>query len=161
MNYSENIKASWEADLVYAKWYAKQSDEKKVGMILSGYRFVVNNIKDNLLKINPFATKSSITAKFIEYTQKEDYSEEIFAFIQAKMKERSEKEWQEKFKTMKQSLGWSYEEMAIYMEAKNGASVKASINRQLPAFAKLAVCVFEEMNKREKIKEPTKQEKSS
>lgn len=150
MDYSENIKASWESDLAYAKWYAKQSDEKKGSMILSGYRFVVNNIKDQLLKINPFATKSAITSKFIEHTQKEAYSEEVFAFIQAKMKERSEKEWQERFKAMKQSLGWSYEEMAIYMEAKNGASVKSSINRQLPAFAKLAVCVFEEMKNKEK-----------
>jgi len=44
---------------------------------------------------------------------------------------------------MKKELGWSYEDMAVYMEAKNGASV----NRQLPAFAKLVVCVFEQMQK--------------
>ncbi len=45
-------------------------------------------------------------------------------------------------------LGWSYKNMAMYMEAKNGSSVKASVNRQLPAFAKLAVCVFEQMKAR-------------
>jgi hypothetical protein len=33
------------------------------------------------------------------------------------------------------------------MGAENGATVKASINRKLPAFAKFAVCVFEQMKK--------------
>ena len=149
-NVAENIKASWESDLAYAKWYAKQPNERKVGMILSGYRFAADSIRQRILKINPFTTKALITAKFIEYTQKEDYSEEVFAFIQAQMKKRSEKEWKERFKVMKKELGWSYEDMAIYMEAKNGASVKASVNRQLPAFAKLAVCVFEQMQKNKK-----------
>ncbi len=84
---------------------------------------------------------------YIKYAQKEDYSEEMFAFIQDKMKERSEKEWQARFKTMKKALGWSYKNMATYMEAKNGVSVKASVNRKLPAFAKLAVCVFGQMKR--------------
>ena len=148
MDYSENIKASLASDFAYAKWYAKQSDERKAGMILSGYRFVVDNIRNAILEKNPFSTKAYIKSKFIEYTQKEDYSEATFAFIQEKMSERSEKEWQDRFKAMKKDLGWSYEQMALYMEAKNGASVKASVNRQLPAFAKLAVCVFEEMNRK-------------
>ena len=152
MDYSENVKASLEADLAYAKWYAKQSDERKVGMILSGYRFVVENIQQTALAKNPYITSSNIKSKFIEYTQKEDYSEETFAFIQQKMKERSEKEWQERFKTMKKALGWSYNNMATYMEAKSGDSVKASVNRQLPAFAKLAVCIFEAMKQEKEIK---------
>ena len=53
-----------------------------------------------VLSINPFATKESIKAKFIEHTQKEDYSDEVFAFIQKTMQERSEKEWQKPFKAM-------------------------------------------------------------
>jgi hypothetical protein len=38
--------------------------------------------------------------------------------------------------------------MARFMGAENGASVKASVNRKLPAFAKLAVCIFEQMNEK-------------
>ncbi len=146
MDYSkvkENIKASEASDFAYAKWYEKQPIEKKMSMVISGYNFVANHIRQMVLSINPFATKASIRAKFIEHTQKEDYSDEVFAFIQKNMQERSEKEWKERFKAMKKELGWSYEDMAIYMEAKNGKSVKASVNRKLPAFAKLAVCVFE------------------
>lgn len=148
-NIRENIKISWESDLAYAKWYQKQSDERKAGMIDSGYKFVAENIRYQELEKNPFANEASITLKFIEYTQKEDYPEEVFAFIMKKMQERSEKEWQARFKAMKKTLGWTYENMATYMEAKNGASVKASVNRQLPAFAKLAVCIFEQMQKNE------------
>ena len=33
------------------------------------------------------------------------------------------------------------------MGASSGASLKASVSRKLPAFAKLAVCVFEQMSK--------------
>ncbi|MGB0929581.1 MAG: hypothetical protein ACPGVB_02310 [Chitinophagales bacterium] len=154
MDYSkvkENIEASEASDFAYAKWYEKQPVERKVSMIASGYRFVANHIRQTVLKINPFATQASIRAKFIEHTQKEDYSEEVYAFIEEKMKVYSEKEWQERFKVMKKSLGWSYKEMAIYMEAKNGSSIKASINRQLPAFAKLAVCIFEQNQKQNTI----------
>jgi DNA-binding XRE family transcriptional regulator len=61
------------------------------------------------------------------------------------MAEKSEKEWQERFKTMKNELGWTYEQMATFVGAKSDDSIKASINRKLPTFAKLAVCVFEEM----------------
>lgn len=145
MDYSKLVKDSEAADLAYARWYAKQSNEKKETMIRSGYKLVTNNVQQQAKKENPFSSKSDIIMKFIEYTQKEDYSEEKFAFIQKKMSERSEKEWQQRFKIMKKDLGWSYDEMASYMGASSGASVKASINRQLPAFAKLAVCIYEAM----------------
>jgi len=82
---------------------------------------------------------------FIERTQKEDYPESVMSFIREKMAERSEAEWKQRFRAMKKELGWSYEEMATYMNAGSGASVKASVNRKLPAFAKLAVCVFESL----------------
>jgi len=38
--------------------------------------------------------------------------------------------------------------MARFMGASGGDSVKASVNRQLPAFAKLAVCVLEAMQEK-------------
>ena len=122
-NIEENIRVSWESDLAYARWYEKQPDERKVGMMVSGYEFAARSIRLKELDKNPFANKSFITSKFIEYTQKEDYPEEVFAFIMEKMQERSEKEWQARFKAMKKALGWTYENMATYMEAKNGASV--------------------------------------
>ena len=144
-NIEENIRASEAADFQYAQWYAQQSDERKSGMILSGYKMVADNVTQQVKAKNPFSTQSDVKMRFIEVTQKADYSEEMFAFILETMQKRSEKEWQQRFKAMKKELGWSYDDMANFIGAENAQSVKSSINRKLPAFAKLAVCVFEQL----------------
>lgn len=148
-NIEENIKASRASDLLYAKWYAAQPNERKSNMILSGYNLVASNVEHQVKKQNPFATNADVILRFIEISHKADVSDETFDFVTKQMTERSEKEWQARFKALKKELGWSYEDMARFMGAENGASVKASINRKLPAFAKLAVCVFEQMKKQE------------
>lgn len=146
MDFSKKIfEASKKADWAYAEWYSRLPDERKAEFFNSSYEFVSEKIRSDTKSENPFATEADIQLRFIELTQKEDYSERIFDFIQAQMAWRSEKEWQKRFKAMKKSLGWSYEDMATFMHAGSGDSVKASVNRKLPAFAKLAVCVFEQM----------------
>ena len=145
MDYSKNVKASEAADFVYAEWYSKLPQERKAKFFQDGFDFVANKIKYDVLQENPFATDSDIKLRFIELTQQEAYSPEMFSFIKKEMKKRSEQDWKARFKIMKKTLGWNYEEMANYMGAENGASVKASVNRKLPAFAKLAVCLFEQM----------------
>lgn len=144
-NIEENIKASHESDLIYAKWYATQPNERKSKMILSGYNFAANHIRQQVKKENPFATTADETMRFIELNHKAALSEETFAFIVKNMTIRSEKEWKERFKALKKELGWSYDDMARFMGAESGSSVKTSVNRKLPAFAKLAVCIFEQM----------------
>jgi len=138
----ENLLAKQEADRQYTKWYSQLSDEKKFEMVYGGYDFVAKKIRHDVLRENPHATESDISMRFIELTQS-DYPESTMNFIREKMRERSEADWQKRFKAMKKALGWSYEDMARYMGASGGDSVKASVNRQLPAFAKLAVCMFE------------------
>jgi hypothetical protein len=150
-NIEENIQASRASDLLYAKWYAAQPNDRKSNMILSGYNFAANNIKQQVKKENPFATNADVILRFIEISHKADCTDETFAFIVKNMNERSEKEWKERFKVLKKELHWSYDDMARFMGAENGTSVKASINRKLPAFAKLAVCIFEQMNNQKEL----------
>jgi uncharacterized protein YbcC (UPF0753/DUF2309 family) len=146
-NIAENISASRASDFLYAKWYAQQPETKKADMFVSACQLVESNIRQQVEATNPFATEADVTLRFIELTQKTDYSPEMLKFIEENMAKRSEIEWQKRFKVMKKSLDWTYEDIASFMCAENGASVKSSVNRQLPAFAKLAVCVFEKMNK--------------
>ena len=141
----ENLEAAEKSDFAYAEWYSRLPDTRKAEFFKSGYDFVTEKIRQDVQNENPFATESDFILRFIEVTQKEEYPEEVFAFIREQMIKRSEKEWQQRFKTMKNALGWSYEDMATCMNAESSASVKASINRKLPAFAKLAVCVFERL----------------
>ena len=143
MDYSELVKQSEKSDLDYMKWYASLPDEKKAQIHLNSHQFVAEKIAHDMKLENPFANKSDIIMRYVEHTQKDQYPDEIFSFIQQKMAQRSEAEWQKRFKIMKKKLGWSYEDMANFMGASSGNAVKASVNRQLPAFAKLAVCVFE------------------
>jgi hypothetical protein len=151
MDYSKQVQSSRQADLAYAQWYAQLPDEKKAAIFLNGFNFVADKIKFDTLQDNPFATKAEITWRFIEYTQKDSYPPDVFDFMRKKMMERAEQEWKDRFKTMKKSLNWTYDEMAQYMGAQSGGSLKASVNRKLPAFAKLAVCIFEKM--KEKLEE--------
>jgi hypothetical protein len=120
--------------------------KRKPSFSKNGFDFVAKKVRHDLKSENPFATEADIRLRFVELTQREEYPEEIFAFIQEKFLECSEKEWQHRFKAMKNALGWSYDDIANFIHAGSGASVKASINRKLPAFAKLAVCVFEKLH---------------
>ncbi|MCO6478555.1 MAG: hypothetical protein J5I94_18125, partial [Phaeodactylibacter sp.] len=87
---------------------------------------------------------------YMEYNLKDAYPPETFAFIRRKMMERAEAEWKQRFRAMKKELGWTYDEMARFIGASSGDSLKSSGSRKLPAFAKLAVCVFEQMKKGER-----------
>jgi len=148
----ETLDASELADFAYADWYSRLPDEKKAEFFKSGFDFVAKKVRHDVKNDNPFATDADVRFRFVELTQRDDYPEELFAFIQEKFSECSEKEWQQRFKAMKNALGWSYDDIAGFIHAGSGASVKASINRKLPAFAKLAVCVFEKLH----TPEPTK-----
>lgn len=144
-NLAENIRVSRESDYEYARWYAKLPDARKAKFIANGFEFAYGKVKYDETKANPFVTEADVTMKFIEHTQKADYSPEVFEFIRRQMTLRAEAEWIVRFKTMKKQLGWTYDEMARFIGAASGASVRVSVNRKLPAFAKLAVCVFEQM----------------
>ncbi|MBK6931527.1 MAG: hypothetical protein IPH12_11955 [Saprospirales bacterium] len=154
MDYSEktaeNYQVSRESDFAYARWYANQPDTLKAEFLADGFQFAFEKIAYDEKKVNPFVSEAEITARFIELINKQDYTPETLAFIREKMAERSEQEWKQRFKTMKKQLGWTYDDMARFIGASSGASVKASVNRQLPAFAKLAVCVFEQLTKNER-----------
>ena len=137
------IKASEASDFAYAQWYSSLPDSRKSEIFQSGFNFVAEKVRYDIRNENPFATKAEIILRFIELTQKDAYPPETFAFIRKKMLERAEAEWKQRFRAMKKELGWTYEQMARFMGASSGDSVKASVSRKVPGFAKLAVCVFE------------------
>jgi hypothetical protein len=148
MDYSKAIQASDAADLAYAQWYAQLPDERKAAFFRDGFQFVADKIRYDVLQENPFATEAEIVLRFIELTQPSDYLPEVFAHMRQHMQDCIEAEWKQRFRHMKRTLGWSYDQMAAFIGAANGASLKASVSRQLPAFAKLAVCVFEQMEQK-------------
>ncbi|MCB0579615.1 MAG: hypothetical protein KDD10_09950 [Phaeodactylibacter sp.] len=145
MDYFDTINSSKESELAYANWYSRLPDERKAKMLCDLFQFGIETIKYNAKKENPFLTESELLLLYMEFNLKDAYPPETFAFIRKKMLERAEEEWKQRFRAMKKELSWTYEEMARFMGASSGDSLKASVSRKLPGFAKLAVCVFEKM----------------
>ena len=48
-------------------------------MMLSGYKMVADIVTQQVKAKNPFSTQSDVTMRFIEVTQKADYSADTFA----------------------------------------------------------------------------------
>lgn len=136
-----------DAERSYTSWYAQLPQERKARLFADMFQFGLDSVKYNARKNNPFLTDAEATLRFIELQFKQDYSPEMFDFITKKMEERAEKEWKARFKAMKKTLGWSHDDIAQFIGAENGNSVKSSLARKIPAFAKLAICVFENSRK--------------
>ena len=144
MGYFEQSNSSQASELAYAKWYAQQTDERKAKMLCDIFQFGVMTIKHNAHKANPMLTEPELMLRYMEYNLKPSTTPDVFEFIRQKMLERAEEEWKARFRAMKKDLGWTYGDMAKFIGAKSGDSLKASVSRKLPGFAKLAVCVYEQ-----------------
>ncbi len=148
MDYFDTINASRESELAHAEWYSKLPDERKAKMLCDLFQFGLETVKYNAKKENPALTEAELLLKYIDLNLKDAYPPETFTFIRQKMLERAEEEWKQRFRAMKKELGWTYDDIATFIGAGSGNSVKASVSRKLPAFAKLAVCVYERMKRR-------------
>lgn len=103
-------------------------------------------------------TESELMLRYMEYNLKPSTPPDVFEFIRQKMLERAEEEWKARFRAMKKDLGWTYDNMARFIGAKSGASLKASVSRKLPGFAKLAVCVYERAKQQEESPKTEKED---
>ncbi|MBU6342301.1 MAG: hypothetical protein KGS48_12465 [Bacteroidetes bacterium] len=148
MEYSDNSMVLGEAELAYARWYSALPVARKAQMLCDLFQFGVDSVRYNAKKQNPFLTDSETMLFYFEKNLKNSFSPEVFEFIRTEMMKRAEIEWENRFKAMKTQLGWTYDDIARFIHAESGNSVKSSVNRKLPAMAKLAVCVFEAMKEK-------------
>ena len=145
MDYSENMMIVPESDLEYARWYSLLPPERKARMLADMFQFGVDSVRYNARKKNPYITDAEAMLCYFEKNLKTCFTPDVFEFIQQTMIEKAELEWGNRFKSMKKHFAWSYDEIAHFIHAESGNSVKSSVNRKLPALTKLAVCVFEAM----------------
>ncbi len=147
MKFSETTDALPDADLAYANWFSQLPDERKTRFFADMVDFGIESVKHNVRKNNPFSTEADALWRFMELHHKAETGPEVFDFMKEKMAERAELEWKARFRAMRREMGWSFDEMARFIGADSGNSLKSSVSRQVPAFAKLAVCVFEQLKK--------------
>ena len=82
------------------------------------------------------------------YYESGEMSEEHWQHVKSTYEEIIRKDWVARFKAMMATYEWSYEDVAKWGRFKNGKVIEATISRGLPSFAKLAVVVFEQQQKR-------------
>ncbi|MEM6395402.1 MAG: hypothetical protein AAF741_03580 [Bacteroidota bacterium] len=70
-------------------------------------------------------------------------SEEHWNFFQQEMHKKIKQGWSKRFKQMMKGLNWTYEDVAKLGGFSSANSVKATISRGLPNFAKVAVLAYE------------------
>ncbi len=94
-----------------------------------------------------------ITLEFVRLLSYESnkISEEHWQHFKTIMEQKIHKDWKKRFRKMMQANDWTYEDIAKFSGLKNGKVVEATISRGLPAFAKLAVCVFEQLQAEQKV----------
>lgn len=147
MDYFNFINSSKEAEIAYAHWYYHLPDERKAQIMCDTFQFGIDAVMYNYRKEHPFCTESEAMLFYMEQNLKPFFSTEIWSFIRATMEEKAENEWKNRFKTMKEDLNWSYADMAGIMDASSPDSIKSSVARKIPGFAKLAVSVYEKMKR--------------
>lgn len=100
-----------------------------------------NWIKQN----NPGFSELEITLAFVRliYFETGQMSEKQWAFFNKAMKEKIRKDWSSRFRKMMAENGWNYEDVSKLGLLKNGKVVQATISRELPSFARLAVLIHE------------------
>ena len=74
-------------------------------------------------------------------------TEEHWKHFKSVMEDRIRKDWSERFRAMMAAKDWTYKDVAKFGRFKNGKVIEATVSRGLPAFAKLAVVLFEESEK--------------
>ncbi|MBK6932003.1 MAG: hypothetical protein IPH12_14515 [Saprospirales bacterium] len=67
--------------MAYPQWYSRLPDERKADFFKGGFDFATEKIRRDIQNGNPFATEPDFLLRFIELTQKEEYSGDVFAFI--------------------------------------------------------------------------------
>ncbi|MEK7253100.1 MAG: hypothetical protein AAB316_00015, partial [Bacteroidota bacterium] len=130
----------------------------KAKMLSDIFQFSLDTVRHNARQENPFVTEANQMRLYVESNLKNEFPPVSFSFILQKLADRSEAEWKQRFKAMRKHLGWSYDDIARFIGAASGAAVRASVNRKLPAMAKLAVCVFEQMKQNAETPKQEKQD---
>lgn len=79
----------------------------------------------------------------IIYYEKGEMTEAQWEFYQKKMKDKIRRDWSQRFREMMEEMNWNYYDIAMLGDFKSGKVIEATISRDLPSFAKLAVIVHE------------------
>lgn len=132
------------------------SKEKKMKIALQFANFGIERSRKWIHARHPEFSEPEITLEFVRlfYYETGEMSEAQWQFYQTTMQGRVRKHWAERFRRMMKQRQLKYEDVAK-MIGSSESSVKSTISRGLPRFAKLAVLLHEGAGSMEMDQSPT------
>lgn len=146
MDYWGNkIHITEEAARRHVAIYASFPSEKRFKLALEFAEYGIQGTRDWIRKNHPEYSELEVRLEFIRlaYYETGKLSDSHWQHCQSVMTDKIRKDWAARFRQMMAAKNWTYDDVARWGRFKSGKVVEATISRGLPAFAKLAVVVFE------------------
>ncbi len=126
--------------------YTSFPPEKRFQIALDFANMAVDRTREWVKSQHPEFSEREITLEYVRLIHFEsgDLPEKTWLFYKSQMEKLIRKEWADRFRAMMQAKGWTYDDVAKFGRFRNGKVVEATISRGLPAFARLAVVLFEQ-----------------
>lgn len=118
---------------------------KKAKIAYEFSNFGIAQTRDWIKSKNPWSSELEINLEYVRtmYYDTGEMTEDIWRFYESTMIKKIKKDWSNRFKLMMKDKNLSYTDIAKMIDSKSENSVKSTISRGLPAFAKLSVILHE------------------
>lgn len=147
--WNKRINVSREAAQKQVSIIKSFSSEKRMKIALDFANLGISRTRDWIKSRHPDYSELEVTLEFVRlvYHSTGRMSEKEWLFYKEKMEQRIKNDWAERFRKMMKENNWGYDDIARMGNFKNGEVVKSTVSRGLPSFAKLAVRIYEKINK--------------
>jgi len=128
------------------------SPEKRLKIALDFANMSVDRTREWIRESNSNMSDLEVNLEWVRimYYEKGEMTKNHWEFYKREMESKIRKNWSDRFRKMMKENNWDYEDIAMMGSFKSGKVIEATISRGLPSFAKLAVIIYE--NNQKKIK---------
>jgi hypothetical protein len=143
--WNHKVGVSKEAAAMQVAIINQFSSEKRLKIALDFANLGISRTREWIKEQNPSFSEMEVTLEFVRlmYHKTEEMPENQWQFYKKTMEERIKKDWSKRFRQMMQEKNWTYDDVAKLGNFKSGKVIEATISRGLPAFARLAVVIYE------------------
>lgn len=144
--WNEKINVSEEAARLQVSIVSNFDPEKKSRIAFEFSNFGISQTRKWIKSQNPWYSDLEINLEFVRimYYETGQISDQHWNFYKQVMVEKIKKDWIVRFRKMMEESQLTYQDISKMIGAKSDKSVKSTISRGLPAFAKLSVIIYEQ-----------------
>ncbi len=147
--WGKKVNVTEEAARRHVAIYKNLPPEKRAEITIQFADFALHQTRDWIKRNHPEFSELEVTLEYVRLIHFESGAipEKQWKYFQSVMADKIRKDWAARFRKMMAAKNWTYDDVARWGRFKSGKVVEATISRGLPAFAKLAVVMFEGSDK--------------